>query len=156
MLTSKQRLCRYSYLRIHYKIENTNSKRNENVCQYCNIEKASIAIRMKHEKYCDKKHFHYSNEIFVSEEMLSTIDEELIIENDWLELLNYYEQNYINDLLNDYKKAYYLVKHLRNEKLLMLLDKISDESHRFRRYLNCKTAEYPYWSRLTLRDFQIS
>ena len=160
-MKSKQLFCRYAYLRINSKInENTNlktnSKINKNVCQYCNIEKANITIRLKHEKYCDKKHFYDPTEIIVSKEMLTSINEELIIEDDWLKLLNYYEQNYIENLLNDYKKAYYSVKHLQNEKLLILLDKISDESHRFRSYLNDKTSEYPYWSQLTLHDFQIS
>ena len=112
---------------------------------------------MKHEKICNKKRPYYDPvEIFVSTEMLTTINEELIIEDDWLKLLNYYEQNYIKDLRNDYKKAYCSVKHLQNQKLLILLDKISNESYRFHSYLNDKTAEYPYWSQLTLCDFQIS
>lgn len=162
-MNSKQLLYRYAYLRINLNINEsiklkTNSKINENVCQYCNIEKANIKIRLKHEQYCDKKYSIYPKEIFVSTEMLDTINEELIIEDDWLNLLNYYEKNYIKDLLNDYKKAYYSVKHLQNEKLLILLDKISDESCRFWKYLNDKTIEYPskYWSKLTMRDFQIS
>ena len=64
----------------------------------------------------------------------------------------------IKKLSNNYKQAYNLVKHLRNEKLLILLDKISYESKRFHTYLNDRTIEYPpaYWSSLTLHDFQIS
>ena len=69
-MKSKQLLCRYAYLRINSKInENTNlktnSKINKNVCQYCNIEKANITIRLKHENYCDKKHFYDPTEIIV-------------------------------------------------------------------------------------------
>ncbi len=162
-MDSKHRLYKNAYLRINSN-ENTNlktsSKIKENVCQYCNIAKANITIRLNHEKYCDKKAYYIMKQCsYVPTEILAKMDEELIIEDDWLKLLNFYEQRYIKDLLNDYKKAYNLVKHLRNEKLLILLDKISDESTRFREYLDDRTIEYPlvyWWSNLTLRDFQIS
>lgn len=161
---SKQLLYRNAYLRINSKInENTNLKTNleinENVCQYCNIEKANITIRLKHEQYCDKKDSYIIKESFYAPtKILEQMDEELIIEDDWLKLLNHYERWHIKKLSNNYKQAYNLVKHLRNEKLLILLDKISYESKRFHTYLNDRTIEYPpaYWSSLTLRDFQIS
>lgn len=85
-------------------------------------------------------------------EILTEIDKKLIIEDDWLKLLNFYGGRHIKDLLNNYKKVYNFVKHSQNKKLLILLDKISDESIRFCKYLDKRTIEFPptYLSKLTL------
>jgi hypothetical protein len=72
--------------------------------------------------------------------------------------LTYYDNAYIKKLKIEYIRAYDKIKHLRNKDFLLLLDKISNESKRFYKYLNDKTIEYPpvYWSKLTLKNFEIN
>ena len=174
---SQKLLYRYTYHRImdekkeqNYKIKNISSIY---YCKCCYKEYNSSKTLFKHTQICEEKDTFLNNQYnciclnktYISHETHMKHEEicnddiisELIIEEDWSKLLDYYERNYVKDLKGDYKKAFDKVNHLRNKDLLILLNKISDESTRFWKYLNDKTNEYPpaYWSNLTLCDFEI-
>lgn len=137
---SQNLLYRYAHFRIN--LNNQNVTHNDVYNCICSnklyINKQS---RIEHEKIC--------NDDVISD---------LIIEEDWLKMLTFYENAYIKDLKPNYKKEFDKIKHLRNKDFLILLNKISNESKIFKKYLNNKTVEYPsvYWSKLLLKDFQIN
>lgn len=170
---SQKLLYRIAYFRT---MNNNKIKRDVNStvmnCEYCGSKYHNFNNYLEHLQKCEEKKIFLNNTYncicmekkFLAEE--SRIEHEkkcndndiseLIIEDDWLELLRFYE-NDIKHLRVNYKNAFDKVKHLRNKKILILLNKISDESVRFKNYLNDKTVEYPssYSSRLSLRDFEI-
>lgn len=79
-----------------------------------------------------------------------------VIEDDWIKLITYYENNYVVNLLPLYKVLFNNIKHLRNDKFLELLSKIHDEKIKMNEFLNNKKEhETFYFSKLTEKDFYI-
>lgn len=170
-MLSQKLLYRFATLRIQEEIKATYTL-SENYCKHCQKEFNTYNTLSRHEAKCKEPSAHLnqyncicSNKKYLSQETRiehensccnDEIISELIIEEDWLKMLSYYNNAYVKDLKSEYKSAFSKVIHLRNKPLLVLLNKISNESHRFRTYLN-SDDEHPscYWSRLTLRDFQI-
>ena len=83
------------------------------------------------------------------------INDDDIFEEDWINLLKFY--SCIKKLKSPYKDEFEKIKHLRNEKILDLLDKLDNESKRMINYLSDKSTDYPaqYWSKLSIKDFYI-
>jgi hypothetical protein len=103
-----------------------------------------------------KKEIH-SQEDFIKNIQYDILNYDMVTEEDWCELLKYYENMYIKNLKSEYKIAYDKIKHLRNDNFLMLLDKISEESKNMRQFMNSRNDySTQYWGSLYLRDFQIS
>ena len=135
---SQNLLYRYAHFRINL---NTSCSDISYNCICSNKMYLAQQSRIQHEKICD-----------------DNILSDLIIDDDWVKLLTFFENAYIKNLKKDYKCAYDKIKHLRNKNFLLLLTKISDESVRMRGFLNCKTETNStyYWSKLQITDFYIS
>lgn len=174
-MLSQKLLYRFANIRINNEIKEKETKELSSIyyCEYCYKEYMTSMTLFKHKQKCkekdtfinkqyncictNRKYIYQESRIEHEKICNDDVISELIIEEDWLKLLSYYDNAYIKDLKNQYKEAFNNVKHLRNKSFLILLNKISNESDRFRKYLSDRTIEYPpaYWSNLSLEDFEI-
>ncbi len=131
------------------------------------LSKTNIHLLIKNKQKEKNKRKEIHNEINLKKEIIKETEYELekiekmdvndndIIEEDWLNMFKFY--SCIEKLKTPYKDKFEKIKHLRNEKILDLLDKINNESRRMMTYMNDKKTEYPtkYWSNLCIEDFNI-
>jgi len=85
------------------------------------------------------------------------ISDNLITNEDWNNLIDYYWTNYIIKMKPIYKNEFEKIKHIHSSNMLELLDKISNESKRMHNYLDNNKIDMKsnYWTNLKIQDFHI-